>query len=50
MHPVCTIFYKLQLNNICQRDIMVTDYTPKIKEIYDVLGSINMTMDEDEMF
>ena len=27
----------------------VTDYTTKIKEICDALGSINVTVDEDEM-
>ena len=29
--------------------MLVTDYTTKIKEIYDTLGSINVTVDEDEM-
>ena len=38
-----------ELNNIRQRDMTVTDYTTKIKEICDALGSINMTVDEDEM-
>ena len=27
----------------------VTDYSTKVKEICDALGSINVTMDEDEM-
>ena len=27
----------------------VTNYTTKIKEIYDALGSINVTVDEDKM-
>ena len=27
----------------------VTDYTTKVKEICDALGSINVTVDEDEM-
>ena len=27
----------------------ITNYTTKIKGIYDTLGSINVTMDEDEM-
>ena len=38
-----------ELNNIRQRDMSVTDYTTKIKEIYDALGSINVTVDKDEM-
>ena len=38
-----------ELNNIRQRDMIVTDYTTKIKEIFDALGSINVTVDEDEM-
>ena len=37
------------LNNIRQKDMSVTDYTTKIKEICDALGSINVTMEEDEM-
>ena len=32
-----------------QRDMMVTDYTTKIKEICDALGFINMTVNEDKM-
>ena len=28
--------------------MMVIEYTTKIKEIYDALGSINVTMEEDE--
>ena len=27
----------------------MTDYTMKIKEIYDALGSINVSMDEEKM-
>ena len=38
-----------ELNNIRQRDMLVTEYTTKIKEIYDTLGSIEVTVDEDEM-
>mgnify|MGYP002775570664 CR=1 FL=1 len=38
-----------ELNNIRQRDMSVTDYTTKIKQICDALGSINVTVDEDEM-
>ena len=38
-----------ELNNITQRDMTVTDYTTKIKEIYDALGSINVTVDKEEM-
>ena len=43
---------KLQLMqdlNIRQRDMSVVDYTSKIKEICDPLGSINVTVDEDEI-
>ena len=38
-----------QLNNIWQRDMTVSDYTTKIKEICDSLGFINLMVDEDEM-
>ena len=38
-----------ELNNIPQRDILVTNYTTKVKEICDALGSINVTVNEDEM-
>ena len=38
-----------ELNNIRQRDMSITDYTTKVKEIFDTLGSINVTVDEDEM-
>ena len=40
-----------ELNNIQQRDnvMSVTDYTTKVKEICDALGSINVTLDEEEM-
>ena len=38
-----------ELNNVRQKDMLVTDYTTKIKEICDALGSINVTVDEDEM-
>ena len=41
--------YSKELNNIQQRDMTMTDYTTKIKEIYDVMGSINVTMDENEI-
>ena len=40
---------KHELNNIGQRDMLVTDYTSRIKEIYNVLGSINVMVDEDEI-
>ena len=32
-----------------QKDMTVMDYTTKIKEICDALGSINVTVDEEEM-
>ena len=41
--------YSKELNNIQQRDMTMTDYTTKIKEIFDALGSINVTVDEDEL-
>ena len=40
---------KQELNRIRQREIPVTDYTTKVKEIGDALGSINVIVDEDEM-
>ena len=48
-----TIARKLQLrqelNNIQQKDMFVSDYTAKVKSIYDSLSSININIDEDEM-
>ena len=49
-----TMAQKLQLQqelkNIWQRNIMSNiDYTTKSKEIYNALGSINVTVDEDEI-
>ena len=38
-----------ELKSIQQRDMSVTDYTTKVKEIYDALGSINVTVAKDEM-
>ena len=38
-----------ELNSILQRDMLVTDYTTKVKEICDALGFINVIVDEDEM-
>ena len=38
-----------ELNNIREKDMLVTNYTTKIKEICDALGSIKVTMDEDEI-
>ena len=50
---VDTSVHKLQLrqelNNICQKEMSVTDYTAKIKSICDSLGSINVNIDEEEM-
>ena len=37
-----------ELNNILQKDMLVSDYTMKIKEICNALGSIEVTVDEDE--
>ena len=48
-----TITHKLklrqELNNIRQQNMSITDYTTKIKEICDALGSINVMVDEEEM-
>ena len=38
-----------EINNIWQMDMMITDCTTKTKKIYDALGFINVTMDEDKM-
>ena len=38
-----------ELSNVRQRDMSVADYTSKIKEICDLLGSINVTTEEDEV-
>ena len=38
-----------ELNNIQQRDMSITTYTLKIKEICDSLGSIGVNIDDDEM-
>ena len=44
---------KLQLRqeliNIQQKDLSITNYTLKIKELCDSLGSINVNIDDDEM-
>ena len=48
-----TVARKLQLhqelNNIQQKDMLVTNYTLKIKEQCDSHGSINVNIDDDEM-
>ena len=53
MYAANTTARKLQLrrelNNIRQKDMSVSDYTAKIKSICDSLGSINISVDEDEM-
>ena len=38
-----------ELNNIRQKDMSVSDYSIKINNICDTLGSININVDEDEM-
>ena len=38
-----------ELNIIWQRDMSITHYTTKLKEICKALGSINITTDEEEM-
>ena len=38
-----------ELNSMRERDMLVTNYTTKVKEICDALGFINVTVDEDEM-
>ena len=38
-----------ELNNIQQRDMPITTYTLKIKELRDSLGSISVNVDDDEM-
>ena len=38
-----------ELNNIQQRDMSITSYTLKIKELCDSLGSISVNVDDDEM-
>ena len=44
---------KLQLRqeliNIQQKDLSITNYTLKIKELCDTLGSINVKIDDEEM-
>ena len=48
-----TVARKLQLrqelNGIQQRDMLITGYTLKIKEICDALGSIDVVINDDEM-
>ena len=45
--------YKVQLqqelNNIRQKDMSVSNYTSKIKNVYDSLSSINIHIEEEEM-
>ena len=38
-----------ELNNIQQRDMSITSYILKIKEIWDSLGSISVNVEDDEM-
>ena len=38
-----------ELNNIQQREMSITTYTLKIKELCDSLGSIGVNIDDDEM-
>ena len=38
-----------ELNNIQQRDMSITSYTLKIKELCDSLGSISVNVDDEEM-
>ena len=38
-----------ELNNIWQRNMSITYYTTKVKEICEALGLINVTVDEDVM-
>ena len=38
-----------RLNNIQQRDMSITSYTLKIKELFDSLDSIRLNVDDDEM-
>ena len=38
-----------ELSNVCQRDMTVTDYTSKIKDICDYLNSIDVKVEEGEM-
>ena len=38
-----------ELNNIQQRDISITSYTLKIKELCDSFNSISVNVDDDEM-
>ena len=38
-----------ELNGIQQRDMSIGNYTLKIKELCDALGSINVSIDDDEM-
>ena len=37
------------MNNIQQRDMSITTYTLKIKELCDSLGSISVNIDDEEM-
>ena len=38
-----------ELNNIQQRDMSITSYTLKMKELYDSLGLISVNVDDDEI-
>ena len=38
-----------ELNNIQQREMSINNYTLKIKELCDSLGSINVNIDNDKM-
>ena len=45
----CKLQLQHELNNIQQRDMSITSYTLKIKELCDVLRSINVIINDDEM-
>ena len=45
----CKLQHRQELNNIRKKDMTVPDYNTKIKAIHDVVGSINVMMDEEEV-
>ena len=45
----CKLQLRQELNNICQKDMSVSDYTCKIKNICDSLSSIKINIKEEEM-
>ena len=43
------LLLRQELSNVRQRDMLLADYTSRIRDIYESLASINVTVEKDEM-